>query len=71
MHKVLNGHPYQYYELVRMEKHMFHYLCHDLKRGNLFKDSKIVPAEEQVVLFLMIIGHSVRNRIVAYDFIIR
>eukprot|EP00268_Persea_americana_P010511 TRINITY_DN14278_c0_g1_i3.p1 TRINITY_DN14278_c0_g1~~TRINITY_DN14278_c0_g1_i3.p1 ORF type:complete len:122 (+),score=4.78 TRINITY_DN14278_c0_g1_i3:2296-2661(+) len=65
MRKVLNGHPDRCYDLFRMEKHVFQNLCQALKSRSLLKDSKFVPVEEQVAIFLMTIGHSVRNRMVA------
>ncbi|RWR85042.1 protein ALP1-like protein [Cinnamomum micranthum f. kanehirae] len=68
VNKVLCGHPKRCYDLFRMEKHMFHGLCNTLKSRNLLHDSKFLSVEEQVAIFLMTIGHSMRNRMMADRF---
>lgn len=51
VYKVLSGHPDGCYDLFRMEKHVFHSLCHALKSRNLLNDSKFVQIEEHVAIF--------------------
>lgn len=68
VNKVMCGHEERCYDLFRMEKHVFRGLCNALKIRNLLHDSKFLSVEEQVAIFLMTIGHNVRNRMVADRF---
>ena len=56
------------YELLRMEKACYINLCNELRNKNYLEDSREVFLEEQVAMFLFIIGHNVRHRVVADRF---
>jgi len=48
---------------LRMDKHTFLVLCSMLRTVGKLDDSKHVPLEEQVTLFLNILAHHTKNRI--------
>ncbi|KAF7827234.1 protein ALP1-like [Senna tora] len=56
------------YELLRMEKSCFINLCDELKRKDYLQGSRNVTLEEKVAIFLYIIGHNLRQRVVADRF---
>jgi len=47
-----------------MDRHTFFVLCSVLRTVGKLDDSKHVPSEEQVTLFLNILAHYTKNRIV-------
>ena len=49
---------------LRMDRHTFFKLCGMLRAIGRLDDSKYVPLEEQVALFLNILAHHTKNRIV-------
>ena len=49
---------------LRMDRHTFFKLCSMLRTIGRLDDSKYVPLEEQVALFLNILAHHAKNRIV-------
>ena len=65
---ILDCHPQTCYELFRMDKRTFVNLCHHLKRHENLKDTQWVTIVEAVVMFLLIVGHNVRMRVVADHF---
>ena len=65
---ILDCHPQTCYELFRMDKWTFVNLCHHLKRHENLKDTQWVTIVEAVVMFLLIVGHNVRMRVVADHF---
>ena len=68
MLEILNGHEARCYDCFRMNKDVFVLFCEELKeRGNL-KPSRYFTVQEQVAIFLLIISHNQRNRLVAERF---
>ncbi|KAM6588896.1 hypothetical protein CsatA_011501 [Cannabis sativa] len=55
-------------ESTRMDRRTFFILCHHLKTTGGLKGSKNVDVEEMVAIFLHIIAHDVKNRIVRRQF---
>ena len=49
---------------LRMDRHTFFKLCSMLRTIGRLDDSKYVPLEEQVALFLNILAHHTKNQIV-------
>ena len=69
MKEVLNGHPRVCYEMFRMDIDVLWHLCNELKRLRILKeDNGIVSLEESVAMFLYIIGHNTRMRVVSDRF---
>ncbi|KAL6336580.1 hypothetical protein AAG906_025135 [Vitis piasezkii] len=65
---MIEGHPQTCYELFRMDKETFMNLCDHLKRHENLQDTQFVTVEEAVTMFLLIVGHNVRMRVVANRF---
>ena len=60
---VLNDNPRRSYEVLRMPKDVFNNLCHWFTMHQLLKPScKGVGVEEQVMMFMAIVGHGFSNR---------
>lgn len=51
-------------EMLRMDKHVFHKLCNILRERGLLRDTAGVMIEEQLAIFLNIVGHNERNRVI-------
>lgn len=68
MAEVLNGHDDFFREMLRMDKHVFHKLCDILRQRTLLRDTPGVMIEEQLAIFLNIIGHNERNRVIQERF---
>ena len=69
MKEVLNGHPGVCYEIFRMDIDVLQDLCNELKRLRILKENNdIVSVEELVAMFLYIIGHNTRMRVVSNHF---
>ena len=63
VNEVLNGNPRRSYEVLRMPKDVFNNLCHWFTMHQLLQPSrKGVGVEEQVMMFLAIVGHGCSNR---------
>ncbi|RVW84970.1 hypothetical protein CK203_039527 [Vitis vinifera] len=62
---MIEGHPQTCYELFQMDKETFMNLCDHLKRHENLQDTRFVTVEEAVAMFLLIVGHNVRMRVVA------
>ncbi|WOL16608.1 hypothetical protein Cni_G25396 [Canna indica] len=54
--------------MIRMKRVTFFKLCDCLRERNLLHDTLNVTLEEQVAVFLHIVGHNVRNRVVGHNF---
>ena len=65
---ILDDHPQTCYELFKMDKQTFFNLCDHLKRHENLKDTRWVTIAEAVAMFLLIVGHNVRMRVVADHF---
>ena len=61
---ILNGNPIICHQLLRMEQHVFRRLCMYFREKMLLKDSKYVPVEEQLAMFMMVIAHAHTNRVI-------
>lgn len=68
MTEVLNGHDDLCREMFRMDKHIFHKLCNTLRQRGMLRDTPGVMIEEQLGIFLNIIGHNERNRVIQERF---
>ncbi|KAJ6291019.1 hypothetical protein OIU76_024184 [Salix suchowensis] len=68
MSEVLNGPDDGCQEMFRMDKHVFHNLCGILRQRGMLRDTAGVMIEEQLAIFLNIIGHNERNRVIQERF---
>ncbi|XP_061349564.1 uncharacterized protein LOC133294826 isoform X1 [Gastrolobium bilobum] len=68
MTEVLNGHDDFFREMLRMDKHVFHKLCDILRQKAMLRDTAGIMIEEQLAIFLNIIGHNERNRVIQERF---
>lgn len=68
MIEVLNGQDDVFREMFRMDKHVFHKLCDILRQRGMLRDTAGVMIEEQLGIFLNIIGHNERNRVIQERF---
>ncbi|XP_068342488.1 uncharacterized protein [Pyrus communis] len=68
MTEVLIGHDDVFQEMFRMDKHVFHKLCDILRQRGMLRDTAGVMIEEQLGIFLNIIGHNERNRVIQERF---
>lgn len=68
MKEVLNGHDDFSREMLRMDKHVFHKLCVILRQRAMLRDTYGVMIEEQLAIFLNIVGHNERNRVIQERF---
>ncbi|CAA7027026.1 unnamed protein product [Microthlaspi erraticum] len=65
---LLQGPVEDFREVLRMDKRLFRKLSETLREKGLLKDSPTVLVEEQVAMFLSIIGHNERIRVVQERF---
>ncbi|XP_010252991.1 PREDICTED: uncharacterized protein LOC104594398 [Nelumbo nucifera] len=65
---LLEGHDDRLYELCRMDKDVFIRLCNTLKECSLIANSGDISVEEQLAIFLHIVGHNERNRMMQERF---
>jgi hypothetical protein len=69
MKEILNRHPGVCYEMFYMDIDILRHQCNMLKRLRILKeDNSIVSVEESVAMFLYIIGHNTRMRVVSDRF---
>ncbi|KAM6579085.1 hypothetical protein CsatB_030922 [Cannabis sativa] len=68
MTEVLNGPEDLCREMFRMDKHVFQNLCNVLRQKSMLRDTAGVMIEEQLGIFLNIIGHNERNRVIQERF---
>jgi len=61
MQELLNGHPRRFKEITRMELPTFLAICQDLQEVEL-KETLNVSVEEQLTMFLSVVGHGWSNR---------
>ncbi|CAN6714445.1 unnamed protein product [Malus baccata var. baccata] len=62
--EVLNGQNESCLENFRMDKHVFYKLCDILQGKGLLRHTNRIKIEEQLAMFLFIIGHNLRTRAV-------
>ncbi|KAJ6697572.1 hypothetical protein OIU85_003899 [Salix viminalis] len=63
MSEVLHGPDDGCQEMFRMDKHVFHNLCGILRQRGMLRDTAGVMIEEQLAIFLNIIGHNEHSRV--------
>lgn len=68
MAEVLNGPDDLCREMFRMDKHVFHKLSDTLRQRGMLRDTAGVMIEEQLAIFLNIVGHNERNRVIQERF---
>lgn len=68
MTEVLNGCDDYGREMLRMDKHVFLKLSESLRRRGMLRDTAGVMIEEQLAIFLNIVGHNERNRVIQERF---
>ncbi|XP_031402089.1 uncharacterized protein LOC116211730 isoform X1 [Punica granatum] len=68
MAEALNNPDDAFREMFRMDKCVFHKLCDIARQRNLLRDTAGVMIEEQLTIFLNIIGHNERNRVIQERF---
>ncbi|XVF16905.1 hypothetical protein REPUB_Repub10bG0071300 [Reevesia pubescens] len=68
MNEVLEGPDDVCCEMLRMDKHVFHKLCSTLRHRGMLRDTAGVMIEEQLAIFLNIVGHNERNRVIQERF---
>ncbi|KAK2421380.1 hypothetical protein QL285_032017 [Trifolium repens] len=68
MTEVLNGHDDFCREMLRMDRHVFQKLCGILRQRAMLRDTSGVMIEEQLAIFLNVIGHNERNRVIQERF---
>ncbi|CAA2933598.1 Hypothetical predicted protein [Olea europaea subsp. europaea] len=66
--EVLNGHDDSCREMLRMDKHVFHKLSDTFRQRGMLRDTAGVMIEEQLAIFLNIVGHNERNRVIQERF---
>lgn len=62
--EVLNGQNERCLENFRMDKHVFYKLCDILQAKGLLRHTNRIKIEEQLAIFMFIIGHNLRTRAV-------
>lgn len=62
--EVLNGQNERCLEHFRMDKHIFYKLCDILQAKGLLRHTNRIKIEEQLAIFMFIIGHNLRTRAV-------
>ncbi|KAJ3678228.1 hypothetical protein LUZ60_002031 [Juncus effusus] len=55
--------------MLRMNRELFFNLCQKFRERKLLEDSDYVTVEEQVAIFLHVVGHSVRSRVIGINFL--
>ncbi|KAK6145042.1 hypothetical protein DH2020_021862 [Rehmannia glutinosa] len=68
MTEVLNGDDDFCREMLRMDKHVFRKLSDTLRQRGMLRDTASVMIEEQLGIFLNIVGHNERNRVIQERF---
>ncbi|KAL5751196.1 hypothetical protein ACOSP7_025799 [Xanthoceras sorbifolium] len=62
--EILNGHTERCLENFRMDKPVFYKLCDILQAKGLLRHTNRIKIEEQLAIFMFIIGHNLRTRAV-------
>ena len=69
LNRLIYGSDIACMEQLRMDRHTFTMLCSMLRTIGKLKDSKYVDVEEMVALFLHILAHHVKNRVIKFRFL--
>lgn len=62
--EVLNGPNENCLDNFRMGKHEFYKLCHILQSKGLLRHTNRIKIEEQIAIFMFVVGHNLRTRAV-------
>ncbi|GAV90081.1 LOW QUALITY PROTEIN: DDE_4 domain-containing protein, partial [Cephalotus follicularis] len=57
------------YDKVRMDRRAFHILCQMLKSKGKLSDNKNSSVEDMVAMFLFMLGHHTKHRVIKADFV--
>ena len=57
------------HENLRMDRHTFYKLCSMLRTSGKLKDSRHINVEKMVAMFLHILGHHEKNRVIKFRFV--
>ncbi|XP_057481352.1 uncharacterized protein LOC130768336 [Actinidia eriantha] len=68
LNDVLTGEDDVCRDMFRMDKHVFHKLSDTLRQKGMLRDTPGVMIEEQLAIFLNIVGHNERNRVIQERF---
>ncbi|PSR88066.1 Nuclease [Actinidia chinensis var. chinensis] len=68
LNEVLTGEDDVCRDMFRMDKHVFHKLSDTLRQKGMLRDTPGVMIEEQLAIFLNIVGHNERNRVIQERF---
>ncbi|XP_024969646.1 uncharacterized protein LOC112509010 [Cynara cardunculus var. scolymus] len=66
--ELLTGPSTQCQELMRLSREAYILLCNHFRQGNWMKDSRHVSVEEKMAIFLTMIGHNERYRVIKRRF---
>ena len=66
--EILNDNPRTCYELFHMDRPIFTSLCNYLRTHKFLTNSRWITVEEAVGMFLLIVEHNVRMRLIANRF---
>ncbi|XP_020266346.1 uncharacterized protein LOC109841820 [Asparagus officinalis] len=67
--RVFSGYSHSCRDYIRMRPHAFENLVSIMRGSGLLRDSRDVKVEEQLLMFLNVLGHKTKNRIVRSHFI--
>ena len=65
--KTYNGSETRCYDELRLTKRNFHNLCAMLREKCGLKDTKFVTVEENVAMFLQVVGHGTKMRMIRFE----
>ncbi|GFP83644.1 putative nuclease harbi1 [Phtheirospermum japonicum] len=68
LNELIHGNDDLFREMLRMDKHVFHKLSDTLRQRGMLRDTAGVMIEEQLAIFLNIVGHNERNRVIQERF---
>ena len=66
--RLIHGSAATCIEQLRMDRHTFTILCELLRTSGRLKVARDVAVEEQVAIFVHILGHHIKNRVIKYRF---
>lgn len=68
LNRLYNGSEAHCISELRMRKAVFHRLCGNLRSRGLLVDTMNVTVEEQLAMFMHVVGHNWSNRAVGFEF---
>ena len=67
LRRTYNGTETRCYDELRLTKRNFHNLCAMLREKGGLKDTTYVTVEENVAMFLQVVGHATKMRMIGYE----